>query len=68
MPHEHQVAVADDRSQNVVEVVSHAAGELADDLHLGCLRDLPLELRFFAIVLEQQQNRGVAEPAQAGDG
>ena len=68
MPHEHQVAVADDRGQDVVEVVSYAACELADDLHLGCLRDLPLELCFFAIVLEQQQDRGVAESAQAGDG
>ena len=38
------------------------------DLHLGRLRDLPLELGFLAIVLEQQQHRGIAEPAQAGDG
>ena len=66
--HQHQVAVADDRGQDVVEVVRDAAGELADHLHLGRLRDLPLELRFLAIVLEQEQHRGVAEAAQAGDG
>ena len=65
MPHQHQVAVADDRGQDVVEVVRDAAGELADDLHLGRLRDLALELGFLAIVLEQQQHRGVAEAAQA---
>ena len=66
--HHHQVAMAHDRGQDVVEVVRHAAGELADRLHLGRLRDLALELGFLAIVLEQQQHRGVAEPAQAGDG
>ena len=66
--HQHQVAMADDRGQDVVEVVRDAAGELADRLHLGRLRDLPLELGFLAIVLEQQQHRGIAEPAQAGDG
>ena len=66
--HQHQVAMADDRGQDVVEVVRDAAGELPDHLHLGRLRDLPLELGFLAIVLEQEQDRGIAEPAQAGDG
>ena len=66
--HQHQVAMADDRGQDVVEVVRDAAGELADRLHLGRLRDLALELGFLAIVLEQQQHRRIAEPAQAGDG
>ena len=66
--HQHQVAMADDRGQDVVEIVGDAAGELADDLHLGRLRDLALELGFLAIVLEQKQHRGIAEPAQAGDG
>ena len=65
MPHQHQVAVADDRGQDVVEIVRDAAGELADDLHLGRLRDLALELGLLAIVLEQQQHRGIAQPAQA---
>ena len=68
VPHQHQVAVPDDRGQDVVEIVGDAAGELADDLHLGRLGDLALELRLLAIVLEQEQHRGVAEPAQAGDG
>ena len=60
--------MADDRGQDIVEIVRDAAGELADDLHLGRLGDLPLELGFLAIVLEQQQHRRIAEPAQAGDG
>ena len=34
---EGELAVAADRGQQVVEVVSHAAGELADGLHLLCL-------------------------------
>ena len=65
--HHHQVAMADDRGQDIVEIVGDAAGELADRLHLGRLRDLALELGFLAIVLEQQQDRRVAETAQAGD-
>jgi hypothetical protein len=68
VPHQHQVAMADDRRQDIVEVVRHAAGKLADDLHLGRLRNLALELRFLAIVLEQEEDRGVAEAAQPGDG
>ena len=62
--HQHQVAMADDRGQDIVEVVRDAAGELADRLHLGRLRDLALELGFLAIVLEQQQHRRIAQPAQ----
>ena len=60
--------MADDRGQDVVEVVRDAAGELAHRLHLGRLRDLALELGFLAIVLEQQQDRRVAEAAKPGDG
>ena len=67
MAHQHQIAVADDGSQDVVEVVRHAPGELANDLHLGCLGHLALELGFLAIVLEQEQNRGIPEPAQPCD-
>jgi hypothetical protein len=48
--------------------VRDAAGELADRLHLGRLRDLALEPRFLAIVLEAEQHRRIAEPARAGDG
>ena len=68
MAHQHQVAMADDRGQDIVEIVRDAAGELADRLHLGRLRDLALELGFLAIVLEQQQHRRIAKPAQPGDG
>jgi hypothetical protein len=59
--------MADDRGQDVVEVVGNSAGELADRLHLGSLRDLALELGFLAIVLEQKQDRGIAKAAQPGD-
>ena len=34
---------ADDRSQQVVEIVGHAAGELADRFHLLCLPQVVLE-------------------------
>ena len=40
---EGELAVAADRGQQVVEVVRHAAGELADGLHLLCLAQLVLE-------------------------
>ena len=43
MAHQQKVAEADDRRQQVVEVVRDAAGELADRLHLLALRDLHLE-------------------------
>src|SRR5205823_361512 len=65
MAHQHQVTVTDDRRQNVVEVVRDAARELSDHLHLSRLRDLPLELGFLTIVLEQEQDRRVAEAAEA---
>src|SRR4029079_17095480 len=42
VPHQHQVAVANDRGQNVVEVVGDASSELPDDLHLRRLGDLAL--------------------------
>ena len=38
--HQHQVAIAEDRGQDIVEIVGDAAGELADRLHLGRLGDL----------------------------
>ena len=60
--------MADDRGQDIVEIVRDAAGELADRLHLGRLRDLALEPGLLAIVLEAEQHRRIAEPARAGDG
>ena len=67
VPHQHQVTMSDDRGEDVVEVVSDAAGELTDDLHLRRLRDLPFELGFLAIVLEKKEDRCVAKPAEARD-
>ena len=66
--HHHQVAMADDRGQDIVEIMRDAAGELAHRLHLGRLQHLPLELRFLAIVLEAEQHRRLAQPLGAGDG
>ncbi len=66
--HQHEVAIADDRGQDVVEVVGDAAGELADGLHLRGLGDLALEAILLAIVLEREQDGGVAEAAGTGDG
>src|SRR3546814_19835663 len=44
-----------------------AASELADRLHLRRLRDLALEPRFLARILEAQKHRRFAEPAHADD-
>jgi hypothetical protein len=52
VPHQHQVAMADDRGEDVVEIVSDSAGQLADGLHLRRLRDLALEPILLCIVLE----------------
>ena len=38
-----QIRIADDRGQNVVEVMRDAAGELADRLHLLALREILLQ-------------------------
>ena len=63
--HHHQVAMADDRGQDIVEIMRHAAGQLADRLHFGRLRNLALQFGFLAIVLEQDQHRRIAQPAKA---
>ena len=60
--------MTDDRGQDIVEIVGHAARQLPDRLHLGGLRHLALELGLLAIVLEQQQHDRIAQPAQPGDG
>ena len=67
MAHQHQVAMPDDRGQDIVEIVRDAAGELADRLHLGRLRHLALEPGLLAIVLQAEQHRRIAQPARAGD-
>ena len=45
-----------------------AARQLADRLHLGRLRDFPLQARLLRIVLEAEEHGGIAQPARAGDG
>ena len=60
--------MANDRGEDVVEVVSHTPGELPHHLHLGRLGDLALQLGLLAIVLEQQQDGRIAKAAQAGNG
>ena len=60
--------MADDRGQDVVEIVRDAAGQLADRLHLGRLRHLALQPDLLGIVLQRQEDRRVAQPARAGDG
>src|SRR3546814_18169511 len=44
-----------------------AARELADRLHLRRLRDLALEARFLARILEAEQPRRLAQPAHPDD-
>ena len=66
MAHQHEIAAADDRRQHIVEIVRDPAGKLANRLHLGGLRDLALEPRFLARILEAEQHRTLAQPAHAG--
>ena len=53
-----QVAEADHRRQQVVEVVGDAAGELADRLHLLRLRELGLQALLLGHVDEVQDHCG----------
>ena len=61
----HQLRIAADRGQQVVEVVRDAAGEPADRLHLLRLAQLVLELHTIADVVDRGQNRRLA--AELGD-
>src|SRR6478752_4668912 len=56
-----QVAVADHRRHQVVEVVRDAAGELADGLHLLRLAQLLLELMAAADVFDQADTDAVVD-------
>ena len=42
-----QIGIADDRRQHIVEIMRHAAGELADRLHFLRLREIILERALF---------------------
>ncbi len=68
MAHQDQVAMAEHRRQDIVEIMRHAAGELAHRLHLCGLRHLPLEAPFLGAVLEAEQHRRLAQPARGRDG
>ena len=65
MAQQHQIAISEDRGQDIVEIMRHAAGKLTDRLHFGGLGDLPFKLRFLAIVLQAQQDSRIAQPADA---
>ena len=67
MAEQHQVAMADDRRQDIVEVMGHTAGQLSDGLHLCRLGDLALQFRFLAIVADREQDCRIAQPAHAGN-
>jgi hypothetical protein len=66
--HQHEVAISQDRRQDIVEIVGDAAGQLSDRLHLGRLGDLALEPVRLAIVLHRQYHRGLTQAAGPGDG
>src|SRR3546814_12715076 len=55
--HQHQVAAPENRGQDIVEIMRDPARELPDRLHLGLLRDLPLEARFPARSLRSAERR-----------
>ena len=66
MAQQHQVAIADDGSQHIVEIMRHAAGKLPHRLHLGRLRHLPLEPRLLRRVDQAQQHCRFAQTAHPG--
>ena len=68
VPHQQKVAMAVDRRQQVVEVMRHAAGELADGLHFLGLDELRLERLELGRVGENRQNRGGSVEDRAGEG
>ena len=67
MAQQHQVAMANDRGQDIVEIMRHPAGQLANRLHLGCLRHLAFQFRFLAIVADREQHRSLAQSADPRD-
>ena len=68
MTHQNQVTMPQNAGEDVVEVMRDAAGKLPDSLHLGGLRDLFLEARFLAGILDRHQHGCFAQPFGAGDG
>ena len=66
MAQQHQVAIADDGGEHIVEIMRHAAGQLPNRLHLGRLRHLPPEARFLAGVRQAEQHRRFAKAPHPG--
>ena len=63
MAQQQEIAEADHRGQQVVEIVRDAAGELADRLHLLRLRELGLEVLLLGRVDEMQDQAAIAVSA-----
>ena len=59
MSQQHQVAITNDRSQDIVKVMRDATCKLANGFHLGLLRDLAFQCNFFAIILQPEQHRSL---------
>ena len=68
MPQQHEVAISDNRGQDVVEIMRNTARQLPDRFHLRLLGELPLQGYLFAIILKSKQNRSATKPAHASDG
>ena len=64
---QHKVAIADDRSEHIVEIMRHAACQLTHRLHLGGLRDLAPQALLFRRVGQGQEDRRIAQPAHPGE-
>ena len=67
MAKHHQVAIADNRGQDIVEIMRNAASKLSHRLHFGCLCHLAFQLGFLAVVLQPEEHRRVAKTANSGD-
>ena len=65
---EHQVAVAEDRGEQVVEVVGHAAGELANGVHLLRLAQLIFQLATLREVADVDDDRADGTIGEPVDG
>ena len=64
---EHEIAIADDGGQHIVEVMRDTACQLADGLHLGGLRNLAAQTLFLGGIGDREQHRRIAQPAHTGE-
>ena len=63
---EQQVGIADDRGQDIVEIMRDAAGELADRLHFLALREILLQHALFGRVERENGRAGAFVAAGIG--